>query len=290
MRIFLFTGFLFSSFFVLCSPIFAKPIKNCFPVARIVMNKNNHLLPGSVICDGDPIRSMIKQGQQFICFLDNLGLTVWTEKSQCALTLNQRDRFGGSNNLIRPVPKGAETDDFPQIIRPLGTALLRSPKSFAWYAVPGASTYSVEVLGADVKWERKVAGTSMDYPKDLPLMRLGNSYKVTIFAYQGTTPIKSYSRPYTLISAEKKETVIRKIAIASAYSLPDDDRAYVDLNSIYLSQGLKEEAASALEARVASGTSDPNIFAALSTQLLNEGHSSLAARIMDQLNKLKASQ
>jgi len=291
MRCYLMAGVLLSS---LCyiSPVFARPVQNdCLIIGRVIEKKGNRLVAGSPICDGDPIRSILKQGQQLQCFLDNLGLTAWNDERQCRLRPNQRDRLGGKGNLIRPVPKGSGVEsDTPTIIRPLGTALLRSPKFFSWYAVPEASSYSVEVVGSDFTWERKVSGTSLEYPKDSPVMNSGNSYKVTIFAYRGSTPIKSSTKPYSMFSADRISAVANKITIASGYSLADDERAYSDLNSIYLSQGLKEEAASVLEGRIKSGSSDPNVFGVLSTQFVNEGHSALAVKIMKQLQDLKASQ
>jgi hypothetical protein len=292
MRLYLMAGVLLLSLCYTFSPVFARPVQNdCLIIGRAIEKKGNRLVAGSPICDGDPIRSILKRGQQFICFLDDLGLTAWNDKRQCSLRPNQRDRLGGKGNLIRPVPKGSGVEsDTPTIIRPLGTALLRSPKVFSWYAVPGASSYSVEVAGSEFTWERKVSDTLLEYPKNAPAMNSGNSYKVTIFAYRGSTPIKSSSKPYSMFSADRIVAVAKKITIASEYLLSDDERAYSDLNSIYLSQGLEEEAVSVLENRIKSGSSDPNVFGLLSTQFANEGHSALAVKIMNQLQDLKTSQ
>ena len=188
--------------------------------------------------------------------------------------------------LLDQIPKGSSQDNsIPLIVRPLGTSLLYTPRLISWYNVPGATNYSVQVQGDNFAWERFTKNHEIVYPSNVPLMRPGNTYKVTVFAYANITPLTASTRLYNVLPSDSQKLVSSKLKIIYRYALSEDERLYQDLKSVYLLNGLEEELASSLEKRISLGSKDYNIYKLLSDQFLNNGYISIAETVMNKIKR-----
>ena len=261
----------------------------CFPIARTFRSEQNVYLPENVICNGDLIGNLLRQGQPFICFLDNIGIRFWNSQSGCSLSTDQRTRLSNKSNMIRPFPKGTLNNFQSQIIRPFGSILLHNPKFISWQAVQGATKYSVQVKGVDFVWERSTTEPELSYPKNTPSMTHGNTYKITIFYYRSQESIQELSKLYVIPSKQIVDSINYKINIIKTYALSDDERVYDDLGSFCLSNGLNEEYVSLLDSRIKAGSLNPNIYRALSKQYSDQGFISIANDILKKSKNLNSS-
>ncbi|NES22968.1 MAG: hypothetical protein F6K41_29620, partial [Symploca sp. SIO3E6] len=77
----------------------------------------------------------------------------------------------------------------PNIITPNNTALLNNQPPISWYAVPGATSYTVrvkDIMGLGLDWERKVTEPpqngviTINYPDDVESLIPGKQYMLTV--------------------------------------------------------------------------------------------------------------
>lgn len=164
--------------------------QSCNPIGRITHGSSENFRRGRVICEGWEIRE--PREVQFLCFTNNAlvpltGQSVVINEETCQQTP------AVSNSGVRPCsrqgisrflclfPKGP--DEQFALIEP--DAVSANPRpSISWEEVENTESYTVQVIGPDISWERTVeaAITEMAYPTDEPSLREGNAYEVIAIA------------------------------------------------------------------------------------------------------------
>lgn len=160
----------------------------CHPIGRIAQGSSENFRRGQVICEGDVIRT--PRDVEFLCFPGELvvplsGTTIEVNSSLCANatvppTARRCNRTGIAGLLCR-IPKGP--DEQFQLIEP--DAVSANPRPLiAWEEVSEAESYTVQVLGPGVAWERTVEAnvTVLLYPDEEASMIEGNAYEVIVVA------------------------------------------------------------------------------------------------------------
>ena len=144
----------------------------------------------------------------------------------------------------------------PYIISPNSTWLLNNKPQLRWQAVPGATSYTVRVSGAGVKWETEVSTTSVVYTGEPPLKSVEQGYLLTVSADNGESQAKA---TFGLLD-ENKATRIRAAAERIARQNLADDAKTLALADLYIGQELIAEAMDLLEASVAKGSKTAAVY------------------------------
>ena len=159
----------------------------CHPIGRITQGETSNFRRGQVVCEGDVIQDPIDV--EFLCFPGEIislhGNTVMVDSALCAnATVPQTVRHcdqTGISRLLCLIPKGPE-EQF-QLIEP--DAVSANPRPLiSWEEVPEAESYTVQVLGLGVAWQRTVEAnvTVLSYPEEEASMIEGNAYEVIVVA------------------------------------------------------------------------------------------------------------
>ncbi|MEN8443395.1 MAG: hypothetical protein ABG776_00115 [Cyanobacteria bacterium J06555_13] len=162
----------------------------CDPIGRIAQGSSQNYRPGEVVCSGSSLIAPVDV--QFLCFINatlipvtgeqvviNLE-TCTTPNDVVSLLPGRTCNRTGLSRVWCFVPKGPE-EQF-QVLEP---DVVSGPRpTIAWEAVPQAESYTVYILGGDVRWQRTVPPetTTLSYPQAEPSLVMGAAYEVLIAA------------------------------------------------------------------------------------------------------------
>lgn len=248
-------------------------------IGRILTQGDRHFKALDLVCTGDRVN--VKKGAtvQVECFSSGAVLEFTDSSldvdSRCAPTPQaempevcaegSRGHCSGSN-------KGPGNENNPVRIRPYNSLLLDGRPFLSWYSVPGATNYVVEIHGKGVNWQKKVAGTNLPYPTEEAAMQPGNAYRVVIVAVNGSSPIGSPSESsVNLLASDKAKQIMEMTRLLNSLKIPSDEKAVLDLDSIYMSRGLLTATITTLEARVRAGSRSPVVYRKLGDRYLEAG-------------------
>lgn len=247
----------------------------CEPIGRVLSEGDRHFAAGSLICKGDRLQSSTTV--DVLCYLNRRILTlasgtVLSEDDRCVPQARKVQPCSTSNRNNCPKPKGpGEGDNNPAIVSPYDNALLNGRPLLSWYAVAGANSYTVQVSGKGVNWQKIVTGNTLVYPDSQPTMQFGNAYRITIVANGGDSPISASSSVFNLLPESEARQVMDYVKRINSLNLPKDEAAYLDLDSIYMAKNLLTETIATLEARVEAGSQNPAIYRVLGDRYLEAG-------------------
>ncbi|MGB3291861.1 MAG: hypothetical protein WBB01_02585 [Phormidesmis sp.] len=182
------------------APTSADVSRHCNPIGAISRGSSDNFRRRETVCEGQVVRQ--PREVQFLCF--STGAMISLSGEDVPISESTCENATVSNPRVRPCPglnifgrlclnpRGPE-DQF-QLIEP--EAVSENPRpAISWEAVAEAESYTVQVTGPYISWERTVDGesTELSYPEDEPSMVEGNAYEVIVLA----------SRPDTVVTASK---------------------------------------------------------------------------------------
>jgi len=251
-------------------------------IGRLVSAGDQHFAAGSLLCNGDKLYPA--NGLAIVECFDAKRVVTLTENS----VINVASKCGDPPQRLLPCsPKNQknclelkgprEADKRINILSPIEGALKDGRPDFSWSAVPSATSYSVDVSGPGANWlKSSLNRTSLQYPSTESPMQNGNAYTVTVVAYRGKTPISAGKGVFNILSEEEIHLLAKEIELVHALNLPKDEAASLDLNTIYLSHNLQDEAVKLLQLRIKEGTKDPAIYGTLGDRYLDANLPDLA--------------
>lgn len=255
----------------------------CDPIGRVLNQGDKRFSSGSLLCEGETLTLASGVKVDFLCFLNRriltlLGGTV-SAVDECVPKEIRVKSCSARDTSNCPSPKGpGSNSNTPEIVSPYSSTLLNGRPLFSWYAVAGATGYTVEVRGEGVGWQKIVQGTTLAYPNEQPAMQFGNAYKITILANQGDDPVSASVSVVNLLPESEARLVLNTVERINSLNLPQDEAAFLDLDTIYMSKNLLTETISALESRVQVGSQNPAIYRVLGDRYLEAGLPDYAKR------------
>lgn len=245
------------------------------PVGKIINDADRLLPAGSFLCKGDQLQPRNGLKVKVLCLLNAgvVDLESGIVSAQCVppptqVQVQQCTPQSRANCRKRKGP--GEDRNAPTLLNPYSSAVLNTRPFLSWYAVSGATSYSVQVRGKGVDWEKQVSTTKLPYPKEQPAMQYGNVYKVSIIANKADSPI-TYSSSVLIVSPESEaQQIITTIKEIKSLNLPPDELAF-DLDIVYKSQNLLTETINTLKARIEAGSQSPTLYRVLGDRYLEAG-------------------
>ena len=235
--------------------------RSCQSVGRIMASSSPSWKPGQLLCAGDPPPTA-----KLTIFCATTGQVQETqpglrlEAQGCLIGLAAEIRCG---EILCKRPKGG-LDQTLTLTTPLGTSLLSSPTQFSWLPSAAAQSYLVQVEGQRMQWQRTATRANLAYPADVAPMQPGQTYRITVIAVDAQgTPLTGKTKTLAIISQPQSEQIQAIAQQLQALPVDRDELAAIDLRSLYLANGLTEEAIAVLEKQVAAGTQNPVVYQAL---------------------------
>lgn len=245
------------------------------PIGRVLSNGDSRLAAGSLLCKGDRLQPANGATVQVLCYLNRevlqLGSGVVSNKCVPLSEQHQAQQCTPQSRANCPRRKGpGEERNTPTLLNPYSSALLNTRPYLSWYAMAGATSYTVQVKGKDVNWERTVSKNALPYPQEQPAMQYGNVYKVTVIANQGDSPVTASSSVLIVSPESEVQQVRATVKQIQNLNLPQDETAF-DLDTVYMSQDLLTEAINTLKARIQAGSQNPTLYRILGDRYLEAG-------------------
>lgn len=241
---------------------------------RVIGAGDRYLRPGSRLCPGDRINPTNGSTVKILCYLNRNFLyikqTTIFDAQICATSSNEVKRCSVENiDKCRRKLKGpSDNNNEPEVISPYGSSVLNPRPEISWYAVAGADSYTVQVEGNGVKWEKEVKNTTLTYPKSREQLLYGNAYKITVIANIGISPISADTSVINLLSETDVNQILEKVEQVNSLNLPPDEAAFLDLDAVYMGRRLLNETINTLKKRVAAGSSNPTLYRTLGDRYL----------------------
>lgn len=268
--------FLLSSVFYTQTIAFSwgeAPRGKCNPVGRVLSVGDKNLVAGRLLCEGDRLNPLPGKNVQVLCFLQSRVLSFVGLKSlasKCQPPQTGIRRCPGNSNSICWKPRG-DGDSAIRLKQPYGSLIADNRPSLSWTPASGATHYLVEVHGNGLSWQTQTQESTLPYPVDQPALAAGNAYEISITAYSGSKPLAAERFAINLLSIEEKNQVDRLVNQVKSWNLSPDEIALLDLDSIYMGQGLLDKTISALRDRSMAGTRNPAVYRLLGDRLLDAG-------------------
>lgn len=255
-------------------PVTRSNSRQCEPIGRVLSTGDRSWVVGSLLCQGDRLHPVNGSSIEVLCYLNRkvLWLGSGSVTNKCVPQAKQQaQQCTLTNRSNCPKPKGPREDsNVPALISPYSSAILNTRPNLSWYSVPGANSYTVQVSGADINWEKEVGNLVLSYPKEQPALQPGNAYKITIIANQGDSSISASSSAVNVIPENEAKQIIATVKHISSLNLPKDEEAF-DFDSVYMSKNLLNETIDVLKAQVEAGSQNPTIYRVLGDRYLEAG-------------------
>lgn len=255
----------------------ARQLRCSEPVGKIINDADRLLPAGSSLCKGDRLQQRNGAKIDVLCYLNpgagvlHLGSGIISDKCVPPPTQVQAQQCTPQNRANCRKRKGPSEDrNAPTLLNPYSSAVLNTRPYLSWYAVAGATSYSVLVRGKGVDWEKQVSSTALPYPKEQPAMQYGNVYKVSIIANKADSPITDSSSVLIVSPASEAQQIITTIKKIKSLNLPPDELAF-DLDIVYRSENLLTETINTLKARIEAGSQSPTLYRLLGDRYLDAG-------------------
>jgi len=267
----------------------------CPPIGRLVSSGDQHFAASSLLCEGDQLHST--DGLAIVECFDAKRVVTLTGNS----VIDIANKCGEPPEKLLPcTPKNRKhclelkgplaVNNQVRILSPMEGALQEGRPDFTWSAIPGATRYTIELSGPlGASWLKTVTAPSLSYPASEEPMQNGNTYTITVVAYQGKTPTSAGVAVFNSLSQRARQEVAKQIEQVKSFNLDKDEAAAFDFNTIYLSHNLQDEAVKLLQSRIEAGTPDPAIFRTLGDRYLDANLPHLAKPMYKRAEALAAS-
>jgi hypothetical protein len=246
------------------------------PIGRVYSPGDLNLPVGSQICPRGRINPIKGRTVTALCYLNGKFLnikhsSVFDTPDMCAPPQTSMVCTGRNPDRCNNVKGPGEEQNVPTIISPYGSSMLSTRPSISWYGVADVTSYTVTVSGYEFYWEKTVdkAITSLSYPKEEQQLQFGNTYKFTVLANKGDTPISS-SEPLvvSILPQEEQDAIAQRVKQINQLNLPPDEAAIWDKDAVYMSRHLLNETIETLKAIVAAGSQNPTVYRLLADRYL----------------------
>lgn len=246
------------------------------PVGRVIGSGDSRLPAGSLLCKEDRLQPVGSAKVEILCYLNRKVLLLGRGNisGQCSspVEVEQNLQCNRHNRARCPRRKGPTEDNrVPTLIAPYSSIVLDPRPDLVWTKIPGITSYKVRVTGVGVDWSQTVASNQLQYPQTQPPLKFGNAYKITVIANQGDSPVTASLATINVLNAERAEYIKQLVGRVSSLNLSSDERAYLDLDSIYMSYGLLTQSIEVLKARIEAGSTLPEIYTTLGDRYLEAG-------------------
>ena len=216
---------------------------------------------GTVIHRGDLLR--VENSASAVVLCDDLSL--WTVPAGATSGLNgcklpPEPLLNWDESLIGNTRASGRLD-IPFIISPRMTKLLTLNPELHWNSVPGASHYTVQILGDKfLYWEAEISSSETIYP-GVPPLEPGVNYLLLVTADSGGSS-RDEGVPglgFTVLPESEAIQVQRAQSQLEALNFSDEAFSFA-LSQLYIGHDLYTEAIEILEALVETGTQSAVVF------------------------------
>lgn len=269
--------------FLLCSSASSKPLgergqeltwSRCDPIGRVSSEGSRDFPVKSFVCPGDRPQSNDEARVEVFCFLNGHEFSLSNFASKCVRRETRAERFCNLRDRSNcpGSRKGPVSDNTPALIRPYGNTLMDGRPLFSWRKITRATSYKLEVTrGKDIVWQKKVVGTTLAYPIDQPPLQFGKVYKIIIIAKQGDLAINASNWSVNVLPESDVTEITKTADQLNHLDLSKDEKAYLDLDKLYMGWGLLGETIETLEGRIKAGSQNPKIYQTLGDRYLQAG-------------------
>ncbi|EDX72245.1 hypothetical protein MC7420_8337 [Coleofasciculus chthonoplastes PCC 7420] len=196
--------------------------------------------------------------------------------STCHLSNRQDERL----TIIR-YRLGGSNPEIPYTLSPRMTYLLDERPTFHWNEVPGATSYTVKVLGPGgiIWWENpaKVTSTELKYPNDAPFLTQGVQFLLTVTTDQNRSSLEDDGSGgcfgFEILPENKRKEVRKRVVDINNSSLTDENKALA-LAGVYSTEYLITDAIK--ELRQLEGAKTPFVYSRLGKLYAESGLNLLA--------------
>ncbi len=252
-------------------------LKPCTPIARKLKSDGN--APQS-LCAEDMV--VVTKGQQVTLLCTQRFTMVEVDQS------GRVEELCGDENAIPSLRSSEGINSFrargnltPLAIAPYGQVHLQERPTIRWQPIQGATVYQVRVTGGH-NWSVTTDQLTLPYPKDQPSLRFGETYRITVTALKGDSPLTAIAVPYNLLTQAEATQISGWVNQLKQLTSSKDEVAIAELQSLYLAYGLWDEAIRVLQTRIVERTKNPRIYRALGDRFLELGLASEAKTAYSQ--------
>lgn len=222
----------------------------CRPLGRVSWVQGyGSVHPGQLICAGQKLQGSATAILKLLCF-DSLKKVTYNGATQdftqkCrSRSIPSKQECEGTQDVAK-CSRSTSSEELA-LVRPFGDTIIDSNPTLEWTTVQGATHYKIVVHGREFIWEKILSGHRISYPKGQPKFKPGNSYKITIFAYQKKELIATYRT--ALFRLPEEEVVLIQQAIVQLRQFPLTRNEFlVDLDRVYMLRDLLDESIQLLE-------------------------------------------
>ena len=255
----------------------AEANRSCKVVGRVTSVGDLRWRVNSLLCSGDRINPMKGRTVSTLCYLNGKFIVfkesgIFDDRENCNPPHDTVKLCTGLNPNDCNRNKGpGEEQNVPTLISPYGSSMLSTKPLISWYAVPQATSYTVVISGYEFYWEKTVDKTitALPYPKDEKELQIFNTYKFTVLANVGDTPISSSETlVVSVLRQEEQDAFAERVKQIKELNLPPDEAAIWDLDAVFMARNLLNETIESLKARVAAGSQNPAVYRLLADRYL----------------------
>lgn len=198
-------------------------------------------------------------------------------------------RSGNLRGRTRYRP-GGSNPQIPYILHPRMTYLLQDRPTLRWNAVPGATSYTVRLLGpGGLEWEQEVSSTEIVYSGG-PLKR-GVKYLLTVEADNGSCSLEDNGGDlgFEILREYKVPKIETEVAKISGLKDRTEEETTLTLAELYRRENLNTDAIATLEAMIEQGSQTALVFRRLGDLYAATGLNLLAEKNYQRASELFAS-
>ncbi|BAY73302.1 hypothetical protein NIES23_61300 (plasmid) [Trichormus variabilis NIES-23] len=248
----------------------SKKDSACKPIAKVISGDSRYQ-PSTKLCSEDRVSAVNGERVKILCYPRGKIIDILSDVvgKQCQpLKANE----GRGCNVLQGrscvIPKGPEEENKPTKVTPYGVVINQERPTISWSKAKGATDYVVRMRGnGGINWEMTVKGESLTYPSQQPALKTGQAYTIDIVAMRGDEVIDGSSSLLLLLPTDKMQEVEKTINVLKNLQQPLDELA-IDKDAVYESYNLVNESIKVLDARAASGSTNPTIYRLLGDRYL----------------------
>ena len=253
-------------------PVTAATV-NSDPIGRIINVENdNQISSGKLLYPGDTIQPRNGANVVVLCYASGKTWDVPSGKisslsDHCRPQIAVKPDCDPKNGCYPDDPRGPLAScNTPDIISPYDTTLLNNKPPLSWYAVKGATRYTVsvrDITGSEPNREwtykpRKPASgeIQIDYPFPQAALQSGGRYKliVEVTTELNKKRIAPRETRFEMLSQEEAQEVRNIVERLDELDLPKEEKVLLDLYNVYDKRDLIADLRDKLEELVKEGS------------------------------------
>lgn len=238
------TGLLLSFVFFLAHVplLFAKSVKSCNVVARVIESDDPRYRPGDGICLGD---NTLFTGQVVLACSRTAGSAFAASSAAEAIKCENEPRGRAAGG------RGGEGKPF--LLSPVGTTLSKPITTLRWQKVVGAGSYRVTLIGLKnyTQWQ----GSTSKFYINIPNLNLESTTQVLIEAISQKRILSQSLRTFNFIKMPDIKLLNSDVQLISKLKIFESEKIYL-IVSLYQRYGLLEDAIDFVRSQSSQNLSD----------------------------------